>query len=116
MIFFGLNEAALTERARQTLEEIAFTQLLIARERSGMPPRLFLEGHTDRSGSDSYNLALSGRRAEAARAYLISHGYPADDVTVRALGESRPVVKTDDGQREPDNRRVEITFGPPAAP
>jgi len=70
-----------------------------------------IAGHTDRSGSDQYNMGLSQRRADAVRAYLAGHGIPDGVMTTQAFGESRPLVETADGVREPQNRRVEITFG-----
>lgn len=69
---------------------------------------IHVAGYADRSGGDQYNMALSGRRAEAVRAYLVSHGASAA-VTTKALGESNPRVPTEDGVRELQNRRVEIT-------
>lgn len=65
-------------------------------------------GYADRSGGDQYNMALSGRRADAVRAYLASHGATAT-VTTTAFGETNPRVPTADGVRELQNRRVEIT-------
>ncbi len=68
--------------------------------------------HTDTVGSDQYNLALSQRRADAAKAYLIGKGVPDAAIATEAFGKSKPLVATADGVREPQNRRVEITFGP----
>ncbi len=44
--------------------------------------------------------------------YLAGRGVPDGSITTEAFGESRPLVDTADGVREPQNRRVEITFGP----
>ena len=71
-----------------------------------------LAGHADKSGSDSYNVGLSQRRADSVRAYLAGKGIPETAMSTEAFGESRPLVETADGVREPQNRRVEITFGP----
>jgi outer membrane protein OmpA-like peptidoglycan-associated protein len=68
--------------------------------------------HTDKSGPDDYNVKLSQRRADATKAYLAGKGVPDTAITTEAFGESRPLVETADGVREPQNRRVEITFGP----
>ena len=46
------------------------------------------------------------------RAYLAGRGIPDGVITQEAFGESRPLVETADGVREPQNRRVEITYGP----
>ncbi|HKT85489.1 MAG TPA: OmpA family protein [Novosphingobium sp.] len=69
---------------------------------------IHVSGYADRSGGDRYNMGLSGRRADAVRAYLASHGTAAA-VTTQAFGESNPRVPTADGVRELQNRRVEIT-------
>lgn len=69
---------------------------------------IHVAGYADRSGSDRYNMGLSGRRADAVRAYLVSHGTTAA-LTTAAFGESNPRVPTADGVRELQNRRVEIT-------
>ncbi len=71
-----------------------------------------LGGHADRSGSADYNVGLSQRRADAVKAYLGGRGVPDGAMSTEAFGESRPLVETADGVREPQNRRVEITFGP----
>jgi OmpA-OmpF porin, OOP family len=65
-------------------------------------------GHADRSGSETYNMALSLRRADAVRAALIAGGLSGDAITVAGRGESEPAVPTPDGVKEPANRRVEI--------
>jgi outer membrane protein OmpA-like peptidoglycan-associated protein len=67
-------------------------------------------GHADRAGPDSYNMALSMRRADAVKAVLVREGVPANQIAVVARGESQPLVPTADGVREPQNRRVEIVL------
>ena len=67
-------------------------------------------GHADRSGSESYNMALSLRRADAVRAALIAGGVSADAITVAGRGESEPAVPTADGVKEQANRRVVIVL------
>ena len=70
-----------------------------------------LAGHTDRSGSTAYNQKLSQRRSDAAKAYMIGKGVPDGTIATEAYGETRPLVQTEDGVREPQNRRVEINLG-----
>ena len=65
-------------------------------------------GHTDRSGPEAYDLALSLRRANAVRDALVSEGVKASDISVVGLGEAQPLVPTPDGVREAQNRRVQI--------
>lgn len=50
-------------------------------------------GHTDRFGSDAYNMKLSQRRAEAVKAYLVSKGVPANRIHTEGKGEKQPVTK-----------------------
>ncbi|WP_246048114.1 OmpA family protein [Hankyongella ginsenosidimutans] len=71
---------------------------------------IVLQGHADRSGSDAYNQRISERRAAIAKAALAKLGITADAMKAEAFGESRPLVETADGAREPQNRRVEITL------
>lgn len=67
-----------------------------------------LQGHTDSRGSDSYNLRLSGQRANAVRDYLISKNIDAGRMTAAGFGETMPIADnaTDDGREL--NRRVEL--------
>ena len=67
-----------------------------------------IEGHTDRSGSDRYNQALSKRRADAVAAYLRGKGIGQNAISEEFFGESKPRVPTADGIRNDENRRAEI--------
>jgi outer membrane protein OmpA-like peptidoglycan-associated protein len=73
---------------------------------------IWIYTHSDRAGAAAYNLALSRRRAAAIAAYLRRRGLTAP-FRIEAFGESRPLVETPDGVREPQNRRAEIIAGPP---
>ena len=67
---------------------------------------LEIEGHADGSGSDEYNDALSLRRAEAIRDWLVAHGVEPERLRTSAQGERAPVeANEDDGGRE-QNRRA----------
>jgi outer membrane protein OmpA-like peptidoglycan-associated protein len=48
---------------------------------------LILEGHADRRGSDEYNNALTERRVERTRRFLIEHGVPSANIETRSLGK-----------------------------
>ncbi len=66
-----------------------------------------IEGHTDSDGSEAYNQALSERRAESVRAYLVERGdVRADRLTARGYGESRPKTSNDTREGKQANRRV----------
>ena len=67
--------------------------------------RLDAVGHADRIGGDSYNLALSRRRAEAVRDYLAAKGVEAGRVRIEARGEGEPVTGEACRNMSPESRR-----------
>ena len=105
-VFFDWSKPELTRDARSTLDEV-----LVAYQRL-KPSGVAVAGHTDRSGPASVNLSASRRRSIAVKSYLTEQGIPASAITVSAFGESRPIVATEDGVREAQNRRVEISLVP----
>ncbi len=106
MVFFDWDRDEITPQASAILDNAAS-----AYQTCGQA-QVMIAGHADKSGSDQYNVGLSQRRAANARSYLAGRGIPDGVMTTEAFGESRPLVETADGVREPQNRRVEITFGP----
>jgi outer membrane protein OmpA-like peptidoglycan-associated protein len=71
---------------------------------------LSLVGHTDSSGKNDYNQALSERRVERVRSTLEAGNIAGARMSASARGEEDLAVETGDGVREPRNRRVEITI------
>jgi OOP family OmpA-OmpF porin len=104
LVFFDFDRADLTDRARQIIAEAAQAV------NSTGTTRIEVAGHADRSGTPQYNQRLSQRRAEAVAAELSRRGISRNQMSVQAFGESRPLVPTADGVREPQNRRVEIVL------
>ncbi len=104
LVFFDWDRADLTDRARQIIAEAAQNSTKV------QATRIEVAGHADRSGSPQYNQRLSQRRADAVAAELVRLGVARSAITVQAFGESRPLVPTADGVREPQNRRVEIVL------
>jgi outer membrane protein OmpA-like peptidoglycan-associated protein len=69
--------------------------------------RIVLNGHTDATGTDEYNLSLSDRRAASVRNYLISRfGIPAERLIAIGYGEER--LKNAADPQSGENRRVEV--------
>jgi len=67
-------------------------------------------GHTDSNGSDSYNLTLSERRANAAVNYLVSRGVTRARLRGTGRGELEPVASNDTDAGRQQNRRVEVAI------
>jgi len=67
--------------------------------------RLEIVGHADRIGSETYNLALAMRRAEAVRAYLAGKGVEAKRVRAEAVGEAEPLTGDSCKNMGPANRK-----------
>jgi len=72
-------------------------------------------GHTDSTGSDAYNQALSERRSSSVAAYLQSQGVNPQRLITIGLGESMPVADNATAEGRQANRRVEITMVPVTA-
>jgi OmpA-OmpF porin, OOP family len=104
LVFFDWDRADLTDRARQIIAEAA------QNARRVQTTRIEVAGHADRSGSPQYNMGLSRRRADNVAAELVRQGINRGEIAVTAFGETRPLVPTADGVREPQNRRVEIVL------
>lgn len=80
--------------------------------RSGQNMRIVLGGHADKSGSQVRNRYLSQARADRVARLLKSRGVNASQISTIGFGETYPRVVTPDGQRNEENRRVEIVIGP----
>jgi outer membrane protein OmpA-like peptidoglycan-associated protein len=104
MVFFDWDRSNLSAQALATIKQAAD-----AYKQRGSA-RITATGHTDTSGPEAYNMALSLRRANAVKDALVREGVPAQAITVIGRGESNPLVQTGDGVREPQNRRVEIVL------
>ena len=68
-------------------------------------------GHTDSDGSEEYNMALSIRRAEAVRDYMVSEGVDASIIDISGEGESNPIASNATQEGRAENRRVDIHVG-----
>jgi OOP family OmpA-OmpF porin len=102
-VTFDFNKAKLTDDAKSMLDKIAS-------EAAGMGKGYMLElqGFTDSTGSEDYNIGLSQRRAEAVQRYLVSKNIPLFRVSIVGLGEANPVADNHTKTGKAQNRRVEI--------
>ena len=102
LVFFDWDRADLTDRARQIVAEAATASTHV------QTTRIEVQGNADRSGSPAYNQGLSLRRAQAVAAELVRRGVAKASIDIQAFGDTRPLVPTAAGVREPQNRRVAI--------
>lgn len=103
IVFFEFDDATPPAEATQTVDYVA-NNVAVCNWQG-----FTVAGHTDRAGSDAYNDALSRRRAEAVASLMQSRGIAPGAIQVGSYGETIPRVQTEDGVRNPQNRRVEIT-------
>jgi outer membrane protein OmpA-like peptidoglycan-associated protein/predicted small lipoprotein YifL len=102
ILYFDRDTIRLTSESKKLVMEVAKT---VKTRRSN---EVFVVGHTDRVGTEEYNLELSSRRAFYVRDMLVSSGIQAKMLVVSYHGEAIPQVNTEDEVAEPLNRRVEV--------
>lgn len=105
-ITFALNSADLNAQFFNALDGVS----LVLKEYDKTV--IEVAGHTDSSGSDQYNQALSERRAQAVAGYLGSHGVKTQRLITIGAGEGHPIASNDTEQGRSANRRVELTIVP----
>ena len=99
---FDFDKSALKPEGKAALDNL-LVQL------QGMNTEVMIAvGHTDSVGSDGYNQALSIRRAEAVKAYLVSKNVEAGRVYTEGKGESQPVADNNTANGRAVNRRVTV--------
>lgn len=103
---FAYDKDALTDYAKATLDSTASAI-------SGLTakyPKLKVDvsGHTDWVGTDAYNQALSERRANAVKGYLVRKGVEEKRISTFSYGESKPAATNDTEEGRAINRRSEI--------
>lgn len=103
-IHFAFDSAVIEAAAYPVIDRIA------AEITTYHPGEVTVAGHTDKSGSNDYNLALSQRRAEAVSRALSDRGVPNRVIDQQAHGENAPAVDTPDGVKLRENRRVVVEF------
>lgn len=111
-ILFDFDKANLRPDAEAALQQISNS---IAQRFTNVPVQIQINGHTDSVGGNTYNMALSKRRAESVEQWLIAHtNLKPNQITVEGLGETEPVAPntnpdgSDNPQGRQQNRRVEI--------
>ncbi len=99
-VFFPVDQTTLTPQARDTLnKQVQWLRLY---------PKytVTIEGHADERGTREYNLALSARRAQNTRDYVVSQGIDASRIRTVSYGKERPVAVCDAESCFSQNRRA----------
>lgn len=104
LVFFDWDKYDLTPRATSIIAQAA------SDSKTEQTTTIDVSGYTDTSGTPDYNMGLSWRRAKAVAAQLVTDGVPASEIETQGYGETRLLVPTGPGVREPQNRRVEIVL------
>ena len=105
-VTFGVDSANIDAGFRSTLDQVAST--LTQYEKTYVD----VMGHTDSTGSDTYNQTLSERRASAVADYLAGRGVQSARLATRGYGESQPKASNLGPVGRSANRRVEIRLVP----
>ena len=101
-VHFDFNKAVIKPEYDALIRELATAT------QNNKNIKVSVVGHTDTAGSNSYNYALGGRRAEAVQKMLIQNGIPASQIVAVSAGEEDLKVKTADGVPNAENRRVRV--------
>ncbi len=104
LVFFDWDKADLTARSEGIVRDAA------GYSTHNQYTRIDVDGNTDTSGTPQYNMGLSERRARVVAAELVRDGVPQNVISMHAYGDTKLLVPTGPGVREPQNRRVEIVF------
>lgn len=100
IVEFGPGSATLTEAGRATLAEIG----PVLKDNPTL--RVEVQGHTDASGTEEANQALSQARAMAVKDRLASLGVAADRISAKGFGSSMPVADNNTAEGRARNRRI----------
>ena len=101
-VLFQNGKATLLPAAREKLAKIAG---ILSVHKALM---IEADGYTDSTGSDGLNQALSEKRAEAAKDYLVSQGIPSDRISSKGFGKEAPIASNETASGRSENRRVEL--------
>ena len=103
-ILFDVNKATLKPASITNLQKLA-TIL-----NKYPDTNILIEGHTDNTGSDEYNLDLSQKRAQSVSNYLASLNVDPTRFTIMGYGESQPIATNETAEGRAQNRRVDLAI------
>ncbi len=101
-ILFGFDKSDLSDNAKASLDD------LVTILNKYPDTDIEVQGHTDNSGTDSYNQNLSEKRASSVAAYLRARNISSSRITTKGFGEMAPKYSNDNEDGRSNNRRVEF--------
>jgi outer membrane protein OmpA-like peptidoglycan-associated protein len=109
-VTFAFDSSAVQPQFQPTLNQVA--QTLVSYNQTYID----VLGHTDSTGTDAYNQALSERRAQSVADYLSMRGVARARMGIRGYGETQPIASNETEEGRSQNRRVEIKVVPVTQP
>lgn len=103
-INFGFDKAVITPEFDNQIRQVA---AILDSEKDY---KVKLEGHTDATGPEAYNMVLSEQRAKAVAARLVELGVAKDRISTEWFGETRPIATNNTREGRLENRRVDASF------
>jgi len=101
-VLFAVGKAEVAPGGQRSIDQLA--QFLKTYPRR----RVLIEGHTDNTGNEDFNVKLSQQRADAVRSLLVARGIAPERIATRGHGPKYPIVENDTPAGRQQNRRVEI--------
>ncbi|GGG91790.1 hypothetical protein GCM10007415_28090 [Parapedobacter pyrenivorans] len=103
-VLFPLNSSYLTDPAKSELDKL----VVLLDDYPGAS--LIVDGHTDATGTETYNQWLSEKRAESVKKYTVEKGLEENRVTTNGYGQTKPIASNSTKEGREQNRRVEVTI------
>ena len=103
-VYFATNKSNINAKSQETLDK------LVAIFQEYPNTNVLVEGHTDNTGADAYNMTLSKERAQSVTSYLTGHGLSSGRFTTKWYGETQPKYDNSTAEGRAKNRRVELAI------
>ena len=103
-LLFKISSSELSDEAKANLEKVAAVFVKYPET------NILIEGHTDNTGTDEYNMNLSKQRAYAVSDYLAGKGVSSSRFDIKWYGETQPKYSNDTDSSRKLNRRVEVAI------
>lgn len=103
-LMFDVDSYDLRQTTRDNLQSLSQTL------KKYEDTNVLVEGHTDATGSEEYNMTLSRNRANSVTQYLVDQGVQPSRITAVGYGENQPVATNETAAGRQQNRRVEVAI------